>query len=57
MNDKQIEQVLRLVTNNETAEEREQAMSEAARLLNQHLGTARAAPEATAARRRDDEEV
>jgi hypothetical protein len=42
MNGKQIEQVLKLITNNETAEEREQALSEAARLLKEHLGTARA---------------
>jgi RecA/RadA recombinase len=43
MNREQIEQVLKLVTNNETAEEREAALGEAARLLKQHLGAARAA--------------
>ena len=42
MNGKQIEQVLKLVTNNETAEEREAALGEAARLLTLHLRTARA---------------
>lgn len=41
MNGKQIKQVLKLVTNNETAEEREQALREAARLLKHHLDAAR----------------
>jgi hypothetical protein len=42
MDSKQIEQVLKLVTNNETAEKREAALRKAARLLKMHLRAARA---------------
>ena len=37
MNGEQIEQILKLVTNNQTAEKREAALREAARLLELHL--------------------